>query len=363
MNFDLSEEQELFKAAVEKFVAPVDVAARRVLRRMAGGYDRSRWQHLAELGLIALAADEAVGGMGGSLIDLAVIAEALGTGNAPDPWLENGALPAMLLARGGDKTYLSDVLEGSQIAAFAFAERAQRFNLMPCQTRVETSGGGGFVLHGEKTFVPGAAIADIFIVTANLDGALTLLVVPAGAEGLEVRPYAAVDGSHAGEVFLRAVKLEGAAKLDLDQSGFDMTIAETRLLAAAELLGLGQRLLDETLAYVKQREQFGVAIGSFQVLQHRLVDCYAALEQSRSMLLRTALADRSDPALWSQLASGTKSYVAQNALLIGREAVQMHGGMGITDELAIGHALKRALLLEKLFGDSGASFTHYAEAA
>lgn len=362
MNFDLSEEQELFKAVTEKFVAPVDVGMRHALRQMENGYDRKRWKQLAELGLIALAADETAGGVGGSLIDLAVVAEALGAGNAPDPWLENGALPAMLLARGGEEAHLPGVLDGTTIAAFAFAERAQRFNLMPSQTRAETRG-DGYVINGEKTFVPGGAMADLLIVTAELAGEMALFAVEADANGLEIRPYAAVDGSHAGEVFLRSVTLDGAARIELGKDAFDAIIAEVRLLVAAELVGLSQRLLDETLDYVKQREQFGVAIGTFQVLQHRLVDCYTALEQSRSLLLRTALADRSEEEKWSQQAYGTKGYIAQNALHIGREAVQMHGGMGITDELAIGHAFKRALLLEKLFGDSSASFSRYEEAA
>ena len=151
--------------------------------------------------------------------------------------------------------------------------------------------------------------------------------------------------------------------MDISEADFERVVADVRLLAGAEMVGLAQRLQDETLNYVKEREQFGVAIGSFQALQHRLVDCYSLLEQARSMLYRAALAGASDAAEWQRQAAGAKAYITQNADHVAREAVQMHGGMGITDELAIGHAMKRVLLLSKLFGDVDANLVQYAEAA
>lgn len=362
MNFDLTEDQELFKATVERFVAPVNTEVRRTIRRGANGYDRARWSKLAELGLIALAADEAAGGMGGSMTDLAIIGEAIGVGNGPDPWLENGVLIAKLLAAGGAESDLPDMLDGSVLWAFAFAERAQRYNLAPRAVTAERKG-DLFILSGDKTFVPGGAMADMLIVSADLGGEAALFCVPADVKGVYRRAYGAVDGSHVANLELRSVQLPEAALLPVSQHAFDAVIAEVRLLAAAEIVGLSQCLFTRTLDYVKQREQFGVAIGSFQALQHRLVECYAALEQSRSMLLRISLASRSNAADWSRQVAGAKAMIADNAMLIGREAVQMHGGMGITDELAIGHAFKRVLLLEKLFGDNAANLSHYAEAA
>jgi alkylation response protein AidB-like acyl-CoA dehydrogenase len=185
--------------------------------------------------------------------------------------------------------------------------------------------------------------------------------VPRDAPGLEVRAYRLADGSIAGEVKL--TRTPASAKLALDAAALDAIAAEVRLLAAAEMVGLGQRLLDETLAYVKEREQFGVAIGSFQALQHRLVDCYAREEQARSMLYRAALTDRADAAKWQRAAAGAKAFIGENVDAIAREAVQMHGGMGITDELAVGHALKRVLLLARLFGDVDTVLAEYALAA
>jgi len=360
MNFDLSEEQEMFVSSVERFAAPVDVEVRRRLRLSPTGYDRARWQSLAELGLIALAVSEDAGGMGGSAVDLALVAEAIGKANAPDPLLEHGILPALLLERGGAGDALDGVLSGETIATLAWTERGQRYSLKAKGMKAEQTA-DGFVLTGEKTMVMGALIADLFIVTADLGEKTACFLVPRDAAGLEVRAYRLADGSIAGEIKL--TRTPASAKLALDAAGLDTIAAEMRLLAAAEMVGLGQRLLDDTLTYVKEREQFGVAIGSFQALQHRLVDCYAREEQSRSMLYRAALTDRADTAKWQRAAAGAKAYIGENVDAIAREAVQMHGGMGITDELAIGHALKRVLVLTRLFGDIDTVLAEYAIAA
>ncbi len=360
MNFDLSEEQEMFVSSVERFAAPVDVEARRKLRLSPTGYDRARWQQLAELGLIALAAGEGAGGMDGSAVDLALVVEAIGKANAPDPLLEHGILPALLLERGGGHEALEGVLTGSTIATLAWTERGQRYNLKAKGMKAESTG-DAFTLTGEKTMVMGALLADLFIVTADMDGETACFLVPKGAPGLEVRAYRLADGSIAGEIKL--TRTPATAKLALDLAGLVAVAADIRLYAAAEMVGLGQRLLDDTLVYVKEREQFGVAIGSFQALQHRLVNCYAREEQARSMLYRAALTDRADAAKWQRAAAGAKAFISENVDAIAREAVQMHGGMGITDELAIGHALKRVLLLTRLFGDIDTVLAEYALAA
>ncbi len=360
MNFDLSEEQQMFVTSVERFAAPIDVEARRRLRLSPTGYDRERWQSLAEMGLIALAAGEDAGGMGGSALDLALVCEAIGKANAPDPLLEHGILPALLLERGGAAEALEGVLSGTTIATLAWTERGQRYSLKAKGMKAEASG-EGFALTGEKTMVMGALLADLFIVTADRGGDTACFLVPRGAPGLEVRAYRLADGSIAGEIKL--TRTPASAKLSLGPADLETVAAGIRLYAAAEMVGLGQRLLDDTLAYVKEREQFGVAIGSFQALQHRLVDAYAREEQARSMLYRAALTDRADTAKWQRAAAGAKAFIAENADAIAREAVQMHGGMGITDELAIGHAMKRVMVLARLFGDVDTVLAEYALAA
>ncbi|WP_066530233.1 acyl-CoA dehydrogenase family protein [Erythrobacter sp. CCH5-A1] len=360
MNFDLSEEQQMFVSSVERFAAAVDVDWRRKLRLSPTGYDRARWQQLAEMGLIALAAGEDAGGMGGSAVDLALVLEAIGKANAPDPLLEHGILPALLLERGGAGDVLEGVLSGETLATLAWTERSQRYSLKAKGMKAE-SAGDSFTLTGEKTMVMGALLADLFIVTGDLGGETACFLVPRDAPGLEVRAYRLADGSIAGEIKL--TRTPARAKLALDMAGLVAIAADLRLYAAAEMVGLGQRLLDDTLAYVKEREQFGVAIGSFQALQHRLVDCYAREEQARSMLYRAALTDRADAEKWQRAAAGAKAYIGENVDAIAREAVQMHGGMGITDELAIGHALKRVLVLARLFGDVDTVLAEYALAA
>ena len=362
MNFDLSEEQELFTSTIERFSAPIDVEARRKLRMIEGGYDRGRWNELAELGLIALAASEDDGGMGGSPLDLALVGEAIGKANAVDPWLENGVLPARLLAAAGDAR-LESLLSGESVAAFAWAERNQRYCLAPEKMRL-TPSGDQVVLAGEKTAILGAGIADLLIITAlDENGATRFVCLPKDHSGLELRHYRMADGSIAAELQALQAHVSPSDVLDISEADFERVVADVRLLAGAEMVGLAQRLQDETLNYVKEREQFGVAIGSFQALQHRLVDCYSLLEQARSMLYRAALEDRSSIEGWSRSSAGAKTFIAEAADHIAREAVQMHGGMGITEELAIGHAMKRVLLLSKLFGDADHTLSEYAKAA
>ena len=359
MNFDLSGEQEQIRDSVRKFGCAAD---RRALRSLPGGYSRERWREMAELGLLALAVPESSGGMGGSPIDLAIVAEALGNAIAPDPWLENGVLPARVLSAAGRDDLVESAISGDTFFAFAFAERARRFSLEPRAVVIEAAAGGD-ELRGEKTFVGSGALADRLLVLADCQGQATIVALSASDPGIVHHPYRLADGSIASELRFNRVPLAADADLGIGAAALSDVVALVRLLAAAEMLGLAQRLFDDTIAYAKQREQFGVPIGSFQAIQHRLVECYAALEQSRSMVYRVALSAATGGDAWWRAAAGAKAYVGDQADRIAREAVQVHGGMGVTDELAIGHALKRVLLLERLFGDQDAILAEYAEAA
>jgi alkylation response protein AidB-like acyl-CoA dehydrogenase len=344
MNFDLDDNQTLFRDTVERFCAPVDVARRHAMRRMDGGLDRTRWGELAELGLVALALPEADGGLGGSLLDCAIVAQAMGRGLAVEPWTECAFLPARLLV---GSRYTVAIADGSQLATLAFAEAQGRYTL---DARAVTAKDGR--LNGEKTFVLSAAAADLLIVSANQGGETRLFMVSKDASGLDIRAYPLVDGSLAGVIALRNVEAEPLGDFALLESAID----ETRLIAAAEMVGIAQRLFDDTLEYVKTREQFGQPIGRFQVIQHRLVDAYAKLEAIQSSLYRALLLPGQDRA-------ATKAFIAENAQWIAEQAVQLHGGMGMTDELAIGHGVKRILLLSKLFGDPAGAIAAMAKAA
>ena len=353
MNFDLDEDQLLTRDMIGRFLGPVDIAARHAMRNAEGGYSRTRWQKIADLGLLALAAPQAMGGMGWTMVDLALVVETLGKGLAIDPWLENGVLPVRLAAAAGDSALVGELVAGAQLVAVAFAEPGRRYQTGAVGTKAENTH-----LTGAKTFVLGAPLADTLLVTVADN---KLAKVMKGTAGVMRQDYPVIDGSYASTVDLHRAPAE---LFDLPEIQFQRVIGDIRLLAAAEMLGLAQTMFDDTLAYVGERQQFGAAIGSFQALQHRLVECYAALEQARSMVLRTAMLDpTTDDANWPRIAAGAKAFVGEAATRIGLEAVQMHGGMGQTDELAIGHALKRVMLLDKLFGDQDHCLRRFARAA
>ncbi len=340
MNFSLSEEQALFRSTVERFAGNGDVAARKAARACPGGIDRKRWATLAGLGLLSL--DDP--------IDCAVIAETLGRALTVEPWLECGYFPLRLLGNDAQATAVAD---GSLLSAVAFAEPDRRYALHPQSVRA-VQVDGQWRVSGVKTLVLGGALAGLLLVTAATTDGMMVLAVQGDAAARQ--PYVVVDGGSAAQITFRdtpGIAVDGAA--------WQQSVTETRLMAAAETVGLTSRLFDETLAYVRQREQFGQPIAKFQAVQHRLVDCYAMLEQMRSTLWRAALAERGTH--WHAEIAGAKAFISERAIHIGEESIQLHGGMGVTDELVVGHAHKRVLLLSRLFGDPASELASFARAA
>ena len=199
------------------------------------------------------------------------------------------------------------------------------------------------------------------MITATVNDHFALLCVPAESPGIESRNYRLADGSMGTTVIFDDSQVSADAFLKLDFEQFKDAITEMCLLACAEMLGLSQRLMNETLDYVKERKQFDVPIGSFQVIQHGLVDCYSELEQMRGLMLRTLLIDQSTAEHWRAEVMGAKSFIADGANMIAEKAVQYHGAMGTTDEVSIGHAMKRIILLSRLFGDASANLNDFME--
>ena len=361
MNFDLNDEQAQFRATIERFVGPGDVEHRKRVRREPGGVDTGRWAELAELGILALPAAEDKGGLGGTPIDCVIVAEAIGRGMAPDPWRECGDWPLRRrngLVGGGA---LSERLaSGAAHVAVAFAETGHRYKMVPCDMAAVRSA-DGWILSGKKSVVFGGEGVDCYLVTAQAEGQPALFAVDARA--VDARAFTVVDGGRAVALALRGVAVGEEAMLGFADAAIEDAVAETRLIAAAEMSGLARRLFDHTLDYVRQREQFGQPIGSFQAVQHRLVDCYAMLEQMQSTIWRAALIERDPAGRWRGELAGAKAFVAERALHIGHEAIQLHGGMGMSDELSIGHAHKRVLLLSHLFGDIATDLATYARVA
>ena len=362
MNFDLSENQELFKSTAERFLQSVDVTDRINQRNSELGYDKSRWSTLAELGLLAIAVDEQYGGMSGSMSDLATIAQTFGRQNAIDPWLENGALPMLIAGKSGAAEILNSLLDGSKIAAIAFAEPKGRYELTPKFAKAVKKG-DSYEISGEKQFVMGGKIADLFLATANIDGEFAIFAIPKGTKGVIPRYYRIADGSQAAVIEFQSASIPANSKLDLSFADFENVIADVSLLACAEMVGLSQLLFHDTIEFVKERKQFGVSIGSFQAIQHNLADCFTELEQIRSSLLRVLLVPATDDNDKRAKIYGTKAFISTRAQNIAQRAVQYHGAMGITEDVAIGHALKRVLLLARLFCDKSTCLNAFTKAA
>lgn len=362
VNFDLDEQQQMLRDLVARFAADrYDIDKRAAYRREDTGFSGENWTMLGELGLLALPFAAENGGLGGGAAEIITVAEQIGRGFCVEPWLTDLLLAGRLLERAGSdaqrEAWIPRLASGEARLALAHVEHAARYN--PLHVACEVRDGR---LSGAKTFVLSGAGADAFIVSARTGGGpatpegLSLWLVPADAAGLHRRDYRLTDGSVASELRLDGVRdaepLPGNAAAALIG-----TFDEVRLAAGAEMIGIMETLLAQTLDYVRTRKQFGQPIGSFQANQHRLADTYVALEQSRSHLLRAALA----PADSQRAATiaGASAFINESAVKLGEVCIQLHGGMGVTNELAIGHGHKRILLLANLFGDADTELARY----
>jgi len=364
MNFDFSEEQIMLRDSVARFVQDdYDFDTRRRIAGSEEGISREHWSTFAELGWLSVPFAEEHGGFGGGPVDLMVLMEEFGKGLVLEPFLPTVVMFGGLLRHAGSAAQQAEmiprIIEGNCLGAVAYLERQSRYELCDVASTA-TPEGDGYVLNGEKVAVLGGASADTFIVTARTEGAqcdrtgISLFLVPADAEGLERVSYAMMDGQRVANLRLDGVRVGAQALLGEQGSGLSLLEAlalETSVAVGAEALGIMGALNQKTLEYTKTREQFGVAIGSFQALQHRMVDTFMSYEQAKSLLYRAVCAlekNDEDPAL---------DVHAMRALLdkasrhIYAEAIQLHGGMGLTDEMDIGHYAKRLMMLNTVFGD------------
>lgn len=369
MDFEFSDEQRLLANTVERFGADrYGDGQRAAYLKSETGFSGDGWRLMAETGLLAIPFSEDHGGLGGDASDLICVMKPLGHCLAAEPLLGGPVLAGGLLDRIGTQaqieTWAPRIIDGSAQIALAHAEKAARFRLDFVET-VYSGAGGRTTATGRKTFILAGGTADVFIVSAVADaqtrngdargGEIRFFLIDAGAEGLTRRNYRLADGAVACEIDLRNVAAEPM------DGGFDdfLTIAaQTKVAACAEMVGVMERLFEATVDYVKNREQFGQPLGKFQVIQHRLADLYASLELSRSHLYRMASVDIDEEA-GRQAISGSKAYIAGAAMKLAEEAVQLHGGMGVTDELFIGDGLKKIMVLSTLFGDPPTELARY----
>ena len=365
MQFGLSQDQILLRDAVFAFARDhYGDGERRRYRALPAGYSAENWRLLGQIGVLGLLLPLDAGGAGGSAKELITVMEVLGGALAVEPVLEEIIVAANLLAKAGSSTqkqqWLEQVIDGKAHLALAHFEHGARFQLSNVRLKAHRDG-GRTLLDGTKSMVAMAAAADQWIVSAveQVDAgssAMSFYLVSPTASGIERRDYRLVDGSIASAVDFRAVETNGRLP-----GGYDdlASIVDTaRLAAGAEMVGIMNTLFSSTVEYLKNRKQFGVPLASLQALQHRLADLYVLLEQSRSQLHRAAASIGSGSASERSIA-GMKSYISRAAIAIGEECVHLHGGIGMTDDLALGHGYKRLVLLANLYGDADAELMRF----
>ncbi len=364
MNFQHTEDRRMLADSVNRFIAEqYPVEKRDPMVPSSTGFDLRIWQEFADLGMIGALFSETDGGFGGSGFDIAVVFEAVGKGLVVEPLL--GALMAgQTIARAGSdaqKGLLARIVDGSVIAALAHDEADAGHDPARVHLHAERSG-TGWRLQGVKAAVPQAEQASHFVVSARTSNAeddphgISLFLVPAGTPGLTVRGCAAIDGGRVGEVTLDGVQLPEDALLGPENGGYEALQAalEYGLLAlAAESLGAMEVAKAATLDYLAVRKQFGVAIGSFQALQHRMANLLLEIEQARSAVINAAAAldGAADARVRQRVLAAAKYTVGQVGQLVAEEAVQMHGGIGMTWELPLAHYAKRLVMIEHQLGD------------
>ncbi|MFC0204348.1 acyl-CoA dehydrogenase family protein [Novosphingobium soli] len=356
MNFDLSEDEEMLKALTERFVTDhYDHDSRRGFLAEPTGFSRSNWELLGELGLIAAPFPETMGGLGLDATGIATVFEALGRGLVVEPLAEAvvmaGRLFALTASDALRDAWLDAIMTGEKRLALAHAEARARDGLAWVETSAVPDG-EGWKLTGTKPYCAAGGGADGYVVSARLSGApgdasgVGLFLVPAGTPGASTHDWHMADGSVA-----TALELDGARVSATHRLGEDglAAIAETSQLAAlarsAEALGIMERIFAETIDYLRTRDQFGAALGSFQAVQHRMVAQYAAIEQSRALLNLALVSWGSEG--FAQAVYGARAFIAEASVELGHEMIQFHGGMGVTDELAIGGGHKRLLVLSR----------------
>ena len=367
MNFEYSDEQQQLADSVRKFLAQAyGFEQRKAILNSAGGGSQTVWKTFADMGLSAVALPEADGGFGGGAIDLMPVMEACGEALVVEPLLDQ-IVAARLVARAGAPAQraalLPRLIDGSARLAFAYLEPGRRYEAAPAATTARASG-SGWVLDGAKCVVIGAAAATQLIVSADAGGA-SLFSVDPQAPGVSLNPCRTVDGQRATDVRFSGVQLGADALLGTAgaaQPLIDEALDFATALLCADAIGAMQYANDATLEYLKTRKQFGVPIASFQVLQHRMVEMVIHAEQARSMaILAASKVDAgADAAERRRAVSAAKVKIADAARHVSQEAVQLHGGMGMTEELKISHTFRRLTTLGQRFGDADHHLERYA---
>ena len=370
MDIQYTEEQELLRSSVQRLLRDqYDFDARRKIVASEEGFSCKRWEAFAELGLLAAPFSEEVGGLGGGSLSTMIIMQEFGRHLVVEPFVETIVVAGSLIERTGSekqkRAFLPDIIAGKKIWALAWTEKASRFDLAKVTTTAHREG-KDYVLTGEKSAVIAAPWADYLIVSARASGqrhdrgGVSLFVVDRRAANLHLQSFKTIDGRRAAEISLGGVRGQLLGKEGEGVAALEACRDHAIGALCAEAVGAMGELNSVTLEYSKTRKQFGTTIGSFQVLQHRMVDMFIAHQEALSLMQHLNLTLSTGEAGVSRLASGAKSKIGYAGKFVADQAVQLHGGMGMTDELNIGHYFKRISSINIQFGDPAYHLRRYA---
>src|SRR5437868_839714 len=366
MDFDLSEEQRLLKESVDGLLgSSYEFEQRKKYMAEKGGWSKSAWNKLAEQGLLGLPFSEDDGGFGAGAVETMIVMEALGKALVLEPYLPTVVIGGGFLRRGGSAeqkaAHISGIIDGSKSFAFAQLEKNSRYDLNDVLTSAKKKG-GAYVIDGEKFVVINGENADTLVVTARTNGGqrdksgIGVFLVPANSKGVTKKCYPTQDGLHAADITFTGVEVGSEAAIG-DPDGalplIERVVDEARTAMCAEAVGAMDESLKTTIEFLKTRKQFGVPIGSFQTLQHRAADMFVAVEQARSMsMFATMASDFDDARERATAVAAAKVQIGKSAKFVGQQAIQLHGGIGMTQEAKIGHYFKRLTIIENTLGDT-----------
>ena len=365
MNFELSEEQKMIQQSVERFVQEkYDLPKRVEISSKDPGYNKDYWGSMAELGWLGLPFNEEDGGFGGNQIDTLVIMEQFGKGLVLEPFLANVVLGGGAIQMGGSeelkREILPSLIEGTKQVTLAYAEQQSRFDLEDVATSARQEG-DKYIINGQKSMVLNAESADHLVVVTRTSGGqvdeegITLFLVDSNTKGIEKQNFPTVDGLRASEITLENVEVNTERMIGDIDNGFEIlkAVSNNGILAlCAEAVGAMEILYKDTVEYTQQREQFDHPLSDFQVLQHRMVDMFMEYEQCKSLLFRATMETIQDPEMAQKTIHALKHLIGKSGIFVGENAVQLHGGMGVTEELRIGHFFKRLLVIDSQFGNA-----------
>ena len=370
MNFEYSEEQNALKESIARWAQDnYSFEQRRVGADSDNGFSQGHYNTFAELGWLSVPFKEENGGYGGGVVDIAAVMEEFGKALVVEPVFPNLILFGGLLERSTNDAVkadlISQVIDGSLMGAVALYEPQARFDASNIATSA-TKDGNSYSISGHKSVVLGGAHAKKLIVVARTSGAqtdddgLSLFLLDASVEGVTVNAYPLMDGQQVADIHFDNASAELISELDNASSSIKEVLTIAHVALAAEAVGLMEVLNRTTIEYTKTRKQFGVTISSFQALQHRMVDTFMSYEQSKSLLIGTLVEltdDKTTPTRASKMVNALRTLIAKNGKHIGDEAIQLHGGMGLTDEMNVGHYHKRMMMINLMFGN-GDFFQH-----